>query len=233
MKVQHFKNKEYFVTAATDLVIDEIDTNPGLLLCTATGSSPLPIYRNMAADALGNQHRYKRLRIIKLDEWMGLENYDGSCEAYLQKELIGPLQIQEENYISFDVATNNPENECIRIQQLLNRCGPIDLCILGLGKNGHLGFNEPPASSTQKCHVAKLSAQSQQHGMVTNQKLKPEFGMTLGIQDILNSKRIVFLISGKEKEKAKQQFLSSKVDPQCPASFLWMHSNVDCFILEE
>ncbi|WP_190808759.1 galactosamine-6-phosphate isomerase [Flagellimonas sp. S3867] len=232
MRIHHFENKKPFATAAVELLIKEIDRKPDLLLCAATGNSPLPVYRKLVEDAISNSERYARLRIIKLDEWIGLKDKNGSCETYLQKELVKPLKIATKNCIAFDEETRNPEKECIRIQRKLIEEGPIDLCVLGLGKNGHLGFNEPPASSTQECHVAHLAAESQQHNMIANQMQKPEFGMTLGIKDILNSKRVVLLISGEGKEKAKQQLLSSKVDPQCPASFLWMHNNVDCFVMD-
>ncbi|WP_422861340.1 galactosamine-6-phosphate isomerase [Flagellimonas sp. W118] len=233
MRIQHFENEVDFINKAAGLLIQEIDRKPELLLCAATGNSPLLVYRRLVYDKKLHVNRYKNLNIIKLDEWVSLESNAGSCETYLRKELINPLRIKERNYIGFDEKTKNPIEECKRVQDLLDNNGPIDMCVLGLGKNGHLGFNEPPGDPTKKCHVAHLTAQSQEHDMVANQLKKPEFGMTLGIQDILNSKRILLLISGKGKEKAKQRFLSSKVDPQCPASFLWMHSNVDCLILEE
>ncbi|MGX1930111.1 galactosamine-6-phosphate isomerase [Flagellimonas sp. 2504JD4-2] len=233
MRIHHFKNKEHFIGAAADLLIQEIDGNPGLLMCTATGSSPLPVYRALVEDAKIYKERYNKLRIIKLDEWVGLENQNGSCEAYLQKELIAPLEIPDKNYIAFNARTTEPTDECLRIGHLLNQHGPIDLCVLGLGKNGHLGFNEPPASPAQKCHVARLSQLSQEHSMVAGQAEKPEYGMTLGIRDILNSKKVLLLVSGEGKEEAKKQLLSSKVDPMCPASLLWKHPNVDCFILNE
>ncbi|WP_420601793.1 galactosamine-6-phosphate isomerase [Flagellimonas sp.] len=233
MNVLQFESKENFVSTAVDLVIEEIDKKPNLLLCAATGSSPLPIYRKLVDNSRLNPDRYKSLRLIKLDEWVGLKSKEGSCETYLRNELLDPLKIDDENYFAFNEETENPKEECTRIQNLLEAKGPIDLCILGLGKNGHLGFNEPPAVLTQKCHVARLTTQSQQHNMVLNQTEKPEFGMTLGIRDILSAKRILLLISGSGKEKAKQQFLASKVDPQCPASFLWLHANVDCLIMDE
>ncbi|MGW9686305.1 galactosamine-6-phosphate isomerase [Flagellimonas sp. 2504JD1-5] len=232
MRIQYFENKKTFTSKATGLMIQEIDRKPNLLMCTATGNSPLPVYRNLVKDFKLNPERYAKLRILKLDEWAGLANMFGSCEAYLQKELINPLKIAKTNYFAFDAETKDPEGECSRIKNQLNNEGPIGLCVLGLGKNGHLGFNEPPASADQKCHVARLTPSSQNHGMVATHTEKPSYGMTLGIQEILNSKRILLLISGEGKENVKKQFLSKKVDPECPATFLWLHPNVDCFILE-
>ena len=166
MRIEYFKNEVALATEAADILIREIDGKPNLLMCTATGYSPLQVYQNLAEDFRSNTERYTKLRILKLDEWVGLTNENGSCEAYLQKELIVPLQIAENNYIAFDAKTKDPETECHRIQNILDKQGPIDCCVLGLGKNGHLGFNEPPASANQKCHVAKLAPSSQNHGMV-------------------------------------------------------------------
>ena len=114
----------------------------------------------------------------------------------------------------------------------LENQGPIDICILGLGRNGHLGFNEPAAVLHPHCHIMDLALQTQQHIMVANVLSKPTKGLTLGMRDILSSKKIVLLVSGKGKEEAMQKLRSAEITSQCPASFLWLHNNVDCLLID-
>uniref|UniRef100_UPI0035937362 6-phosphogluconolactonase n=1 Tax=Pricia sp. TaxID=2268138 RepID=UPI0035937362 len=108
--------------------------------------------------------------------------------------------------------------------------GPIDICILGLGKNGHIGFNEPAKTLTPFCHVAKLSEKSLQHSMANTMKPKPAYGLTLGMADILRSKKIILLLTGSDKQDIIFKLLSKEITTQLPASFLWLHHDVSCFI---
>ena len=232
MTIQYFENEEQLTLSCMNLVVDEIKRKPNLLLCAATGNSPLRLYRALAENARSNLNLYQQLHLVKLDEWLGLSSKEGSCEAYLQKELIQPLKISRERYISFDAQAPNPEKECLRIQNQLSTHGPLDLCLLGLGRNGHLGFNEPATYLTPHCHIARLTSESQQHDMIVQQEQKPNLGFTLGMKTILTSKRIVLLVSGKGKETAKQRLLSAEISPQCPATFLWLHHRVDCYIVD-
>ncbi|MCL6265980.1 galactosamine-6-phosphate isomerase [Flagellimonas myxillae] len=231
MRILEFGSTEEMGSMAKSLVMDELDQNPSLLLCAATGNSPLPLYKQLVKVAAQNPILFGQLRLIPLDEWIGLTSTEGSCDAFLQKHLIGPLGINKKNYLRFNPKSGNLNQECARIQEMLQTEGPIDICILGLGQNGHLGFNEPAENLQPHCHINNLTPQSQQHAMVENLDIKPTKGLTLGMQDILSSKHIILIVSGEGKEQAKQAFFSGKVDAACPASYLWEHSNVDCLIV--
>lgn len=205
-----------------------------MLLCAATGHSPSGLYQELVHRSEHEKKLYRQMRVIKLDEWIGLgHSGEGTCEHYLRSNLINPLAITENRYLAFDTENPDPPEECTRMQLLLQNNGPIDLCILGLGKNGHLGFNEPGSYLQPHCHVAQLSHTSQQHGMVARIADTPQYGMTLGMADILASRKIVLLVTGEGKEKAKQRLLSGKISTKCPASFLWMHRDVDCLIVDK
>lgn len=233
MRIAEFEEIDQMGQNAFSIVMDEIEHNPKLLLCTATGSSPLPLYLNLAEEAKKREAVFDQTRILPLDEWVGLPSSYGSCHAFLQKHIIRPLQIGQQRYFPFNLETENLEEECLRIQDIVQEQGPIDLCILGLGKNGHLGFNEPADELQPHCHIADLALQSQQHSMILGSSIKPSQGITLGIQDILSSKRILLLVSGSEKEEAKKKLLSGEITPQCPASLLWKHDNVDCLVISK
>lgn len=219
---------------AKDLIIQEIKKKKNLLLCTATGGSPTGTY-----DLLGHEYQedpelFSQLRIIKLDEWGGISmDHPATCECYLQDHLIQPLQIPSLRYIGFNSNPKDPLQECMNIQEKLDREGPVDLCILGLGMNGHMAFNEPAEFLQPNCHVAELSVMSLQHPMAAEMYVKPTYGLTLGMADILQSKMILILINGSQKKAIVGQFLSKKISSSVPASFLWLHPNVICLIVKD
>jgi galactosamine-6-phosphate isomerase len=168
---------------------------------------------------------------VKLDEWLGLSPGDPvSCEHYLQSRLVGPLAIAAERYLSFDSETKDPVRECTRISAELERQGPVDVCILGLGRNGHVGLNEPAPTLQPRCHVAKLSAETLGHAMMSGRDAKPAFGLTLGMGDILASRKILLLVTGQGKERAIARFLEATVTTDLPASFLWLHQDVEVLL---
>src|SRR5206468_371390 len=110
------------------------------------------------------------------------------CQTYLKENVLKPLKISTDRYFEFNSEAENVVEECKRIQKIIDEEGPIDFCILGLGKNGHLGFNEPADFLQRDCHIAKLADSTVQHSMVQSMAQSPTFGMTVGLKDILNSK---------------------------------------------
>jgi galactosamine-6-phosphate isomerase len=219
---------------AASLVLEDIKKKPELLLCTATGSSPEGLYRELATTAEKEKELFKQLRILKLDEWGGIpQNHPVSCEYFLRIKLLDPLNIPIERYISFCSNSGDPEAECSRISSLVETQGPIDICILGLGANGHLALNEPAAQLEPHAHVATLSEESLQHPMIASLEQKPAYGLTLGMEEILSSRLIIMLVSGKEKKHMAEKFLEGKVSTSLPASFLWQHPQVKCLVNRE
>lgn len=217
----------------SSLVIEEIKKNNNALFCAATGDSPLGLYRLLVEHSQFDSKLFHNIRIVKLDEWGGIaHNSSISCEHYLNINLLDPLKIYKDNYISFKSDSINPDKECKRIQTSLDAQGSIDICVLGLGKNGHIGFNEPDTYLQQNCHVAKLTIESTNHSMVESSVIKPSYGLTLGMKDILQSKKIILLISGEKKEKVIKSLLQKQISTELPASFLWLHDNVECLIVE-
>jgi galactosamine-6-phosphate isomerase len=216
------------------IILQEIKRNENLLICAATGGSPTGTYDLLAAEYAKAPELFSHLRILKLDEWGGISmDSTSTCESYLKTHLLNPLHISDSRYIGFNSNPENPEKECKHIQEKITMQGPIDLCILGLGLNGHLALNEPGNSLYPYCHVAKLSSASLQHSMVSGMPEKPAYGLTLGMADILSSKMIVILINGSQKKAIVRKFLSREITCSVPASFLWLHTNVTCLIVKD
>jgi galactosamine-6-phosphate isomerase len=109
----------------------------------------------------------------------------------------------------------------------------MDICILGLGMNGHLALNEPGESLEAHVHISKLSGSSLTHSMIGEMKIKPSYGLTLGMADILQSTFILLIISGTKKKKITADLLDGKISTSLPASFLWLHPNVVCLVDKE
>ena len=231
MKIEILNTYEELSLKAKDIILQEIKKKKDLLLCTATGGSPTETYELLGKEYQHQPDLFSRMRVLKLDEWGGISmNHSSTCESYLQAHLMQPLHISNSRYMGFDSNPENPLQECKNIQEKLEKEGPIELCILGLGMNGHLAFNEPAGFLQPHCHIAKLSAMSLEHPMATEMQTKPAYGLTLGMADILHSKMILILVSGPQKRSIVSKFLSQRITSSVPASFLWLHPNVMCLI---
>jgi len=231
MNIIHCQGYAEMSDVAAALVSREIEAKKDLLLCAATGGSPQGLYARLATQAQQQFSFFDQLRVIQLDEWGGLPpGHPASCAYYLQQHLLNPLAISPDRCLSFQPDAADPVQECARVQSALEASGGIDLCILGLGNNGHLGFNEPAPFLEPHCHVAQLAESSQHHAMVQSLDEKPSYGLTLGMSDILHARHILLLIAGQNKENVTEAFLTGQITTQLPASLLWLHPRVDCLI---
>ena len=118
------------------------------------------------------------------------------------------------------------KRECVRISRWLARNGPIDVCILGLGRNGHIAMNEPAATLLPHAHVARLAPSSLKHSMLKGLARKPRYGLTLGMGDILGSRKILLLVSGRAKRAMFRRLVRPQITSRLPASLLWLHPDV-------
>jgi len=231
MKIDIFNTYDELSQKAKELIVQEIEQDKNLLLCTATGGSPTRTYELLGKAYHEQPGLFSGLRIIKLDEWGGIPlDQPGTCESYLEKHVLQPLQIPEGRYTGFNSNPENPNKECERVQDKLRKEGRIGLCILGIGENGHIAFNEPAEFLEPFCHKAELSEMSLQHKMASGMQIKPTYGLTLGMADILHSKMIIILIHGTQKKEIVKKFLAKEISSSLPASFLWLHPNVICLI---
>jgi galactosamine-6-phosphate isomerase len=167
------------------------------------------------------------MRVLQIDEWGGLSPRNpASCHADIEEKLLKPLGIERSRFCGFRGLAPDARAECRRVARWLQRNGPIDLCLLGLGANGHLALDEPGNALIPHAHVARLARTSRNHSMLTGLNRKPRFGLTLGLADILSSRKILLLVSGTHKRAALKRAFQSQVTTWFPASFLWLHPDV-------
>lgn len=209
----------------------EIDRKPDLLFCVASGGSPSGLYAEMVSQQKATPDFCSRLRVVKLDEWGGLERGSTfTSEQDVQTKFIQALGISSERYTTIDPFTPDPVGACARMAGFLKNFGPIDLCILGIGVNGHIALNEPSDVLRPDFHVCELAESTLNNGMIKSLKQPPTFGMTMGVGEILSSKKILLFISGSGKKEAFERLLKEEVSTQFPASLLWLHGNVDVIV---
>jgi len=231
VRVHHCRDYQEMSRQAAARVISAAASKSDLLLCAPAGNSPAGLYRELAGEVERTADLFRSLRVVKLDEWLGFPASDAAtCEHFLKSRLLGPLAVAAERYIAFDPETADPLQECARVQDELERQGPIDLCILGLGKNGHVGLNEPGPSLQPSCHVATLSEETLKHAMMSSMESKPARGLTLGIGDILHARKIVLLVTGEGKKPVIERFLEGSVTTDLPATLLWLHHDLEVFL---
>lgn len=227
LRVEVYPDYQALSAGAADIIVDELRARPNLLLCTATGSSPVGTYACLAERQRVDPGLFKALRIVKLDEWCGLAADDpGTCEVYLRQHVLEPLCISRDRYLAFWSNPEDPAVECQRVARLLEQEGPIDVCVLGIGLNGHIALNEPGLTLSPHAHVAELTDQSREHVMLKQTNGVVRYGLTLGVADILRSRKILLLVSGASKKEVLARLLTSPIATDFPASLLWLHRDV-------
>ena len=211
---------------AEELVVDELKRRPDLLLCASAGGTPTGTYACLAVQYTKDPKSFGQLRVVQIDEWAGLPGLSPArCQADLKCKLLDPLRIEPQRYCGFESDAPNPQMECSRMAKWLAANGPIDLCILGLGVNGHVAMNEPAPALIPGPHVAKLSPTTQRHPLLEELVKKPKSGLTLGMGDILRSRKILLLVNGRHKRSALRRLMRPRVSTLFPASLLWVHPN--------
>lgn len=214
--------------AAAELM-DALAARPDLLLCVASGATPARAYDLFAAEGRARPEAFRRLRILRLDEWGGLAGDDpGSSEAQIHRQLAAPLGVAADRYFAFRGDAPDPAAECARLRQVVAEQGPIDVSVLGLGLNGHLGFNEPAAELQPHAHVAELSQTSREHSMLASARGVPRYGLTLGMADLMCSRRVLLVVSGAHKREILARLLGGGLTTSLPASLLRMHADTLC-----
>ncbi|RMG76719.1 MAG: galactosamine-6-phosphate isomerase [Bacteroidetes bacterium] len=231
MQFFHCGDDEKMSRAAARAILAHIQKNPRACLGIATGNSPARCYELLAEHARVSPGFFDQTTLVQLDEWVGLApDHPASCAFYIRKKLLEPLGLSPENAFLFNGAHPHPATECRRANDFLDARNGLDLCILGVGKNGHLGFNEPATRFSKRTHLTPLEPLTQTHAMVKNVALKPTFGISLGMEDLTRARHICLLFSGAGKGNVYRFLQTREVSPSVPVSALWAHPDTQCFV---
>jgi glucosamine-6-phosphate deaminase len=229
MKIIKVKNYDEMSQVAASYIIDKVNEHPNLILGLATGGTPKGTYRYMIENHQNNGTTYRKVTSFNLDEYIGLsENHPNSYRQYMNESLFKHIDILKSQTNIPNGETSDPEKECNRYEQLMEDHGGIDLQILGLGGNGHIGFNEPGTKFGSKTHIVKLTPSTREANARFFNSLEevPKHAITMGISSIMKSREIVLLVSGDSKKEAMKQLICGEVSESFPASILQLHPNV-------
>lgn len=216
-----------------DLLASRIAANPTLNIVPATGRTPQGIYERLAARLRSDELDASRLRVFQLDEYLGLGPNDPRLlHDWMLRSLVHPLGIPEGNVVRLPGDTADPDAACRAYERAVRDAGGYDLAVLGLGPNGHIGFNEPPVAPTSRTRVVTLSEESLSSNSVYwgGRDRVPCRALTAGMAPILASHDIVLVVSGAHKRDVAHRALYGPVTPTLPASFLQTSPNVTVLI---
>ena len=225
MKVFIADGYELMSKQAADAIVKITQSITDPLICVASGDSPKGLYKEWKLQQEKKIIDIHNWYFLGLDEWIGLgENDEGSCRYMLNRDLFHPLNIHEEKICCFDGNTTNTETECNRIENYIHQHKAIDIAILGLGMNGHVGLNEPGTSPLFYSHVSNIDPVTNKVGQKYFSKPQSLMqGITLGIATLMEAEHLILLVSGQKKAGILKQAIEDDITENLPASLLRSH----------
>lgn len=229
MKVIEVADYSELSKVAANIIINSVRTSNSITLGLATGGTMLGVYEMLIKDFRKNQTSYQHVYTFNLDEYVGLgSNHPNSYHYYMREKLFNHIDIPEDHIFIPDGTAEDLEYECYKYESEIQKMGGIDLQILGIGSNGHIGFNEPLTPFQSMTHVVQLASSTRIRNSryFSDMSHVPTHAITMGIASIMQSKQIVLLASGIEKAEIMEKLFYGKVDESIPASILKKHFNV-------
>ena len=231
MELFVYDNYEMMSLEAAKKVMQFISSKKETVLCPASGDSPKGLYKELVAQILKTKLDISDLHFIGLDEWLGMNgNDEGSCRYHLDEQLFNLLKIEKNKISFFDGRAQFPKKECERIDNTILTLNGIDLAIVGLGMNGHVGMNEPGTSPSLHSHVAKIDPVTQEAGQkYFKEKKEISGGLTLGIANLMEARNLMLVVNGSKKAAILKQVLEEDISEKFPAGFLHNHPNFSVY----
>lgn len=213
------------VNTVATMVFERIISHPTSVIGLATGKTMEPVYAEWVRLWLEKRIPLQKSFFFMLDEYVGLpEGHPGSFRHYIESRVKNPLELHPDQFAFHPVHTKSIDEAATHYEQLLKEAGGIDLQLLGIGKNGHIGFNEPGSLHTSRTRLVNLTAET----MEANKSEFPNGDMpskalSMGIATILDAKQLVMLATGTSKAEVIKYLVNHHDDPSCPATFLKDH----------
>jgi len=211
----------------TERLVDAIAARPALVLCLPTGSTPLPVYDLLPARLTARGVSAAAVTIVALDEFLGLPaGQPARCDAVLRRRLLDRLDIPVGRWIGFDADGADPDAACLALDAAVAAAGGIDLVVLGLGANGHIGMNEPGSAADAPTRVVALAPSTREAAVGYGADPPPTHGVTLGLASILAAREVWLLATGAHKAVILRRLVDQPPSPAIPASWLLDHPNL-------
>ncbi len=236
MKVIICKSEAQIAKEAYKIVQDRVMNHNAKVLGLATGSSPLGLYKEMIAGYQRGEVDFSDIHTFNLDEYVGLpSNHPQSYRRFMEENLFNAINLKKSNVDFLDGMTNNIDAECCRYEEAIEDFGGIKLQIIGIGRDGHIGFNEPGSSLTSRTRViplAPVTIADNARFFDGDAEQVPHWAITMGIGTILDSREIILLANGANKADAIKGMLEGPITSMNAASSLQLHNQVTVIIDE-
>ena len=229
MRIYREKDYEAMSRRAAQIIAAEIAHNPACLLGLATGSTPEGAYRYLVDWYKQGLLRVKDVRSVNLDEYVGLApDHDQSYRYFMQSNLFDHVDIDPANTRVPDGLTRDAKAFCDEYDAFIRAQGYVDLQLLGIGRNGHIGFNEPGGCFVKETHVVDLAESTIDANarFFASRDDVPKQAISMGMGAIMGAKKVLLCASGEEKADAICSSLCGPITPKCPGSILQLHPNV-------
>lgn len=222
MRIIQCDSKEEAIGVVAGMMAEKLQAHPASVIGLATGRTMEPVYAKLRDLAQESTLDLSQAFFFMLDEYLGLpENHPSSFKHYVIKHVQRPLQLKLSQFAFPPV--HAPEGE-LHYEQSLKEAGGVDLQLLGIGTNGHVGFNEPGSLKTSRTHRVKLTIETiEANRDQFVDELIPSEALSMGIATILEAKSLVMLATGKSKAEVVKHLLNHHDDPNCPATYLKNH----------
>ena len=229
MKVYRAEDYTSMSRRAANILSAQVILKPDSVLGLATGSTPVGMYRQLINWYDKGDIDFSQTRTVNLDEYLGLApDHEQSYRHFMQENLFDHINIRPENTHVPDGLAPDPEEECRRYNQIIAGLGGIDLQVLGMGHNGHIGFNEPEEAFELETHVVDLTQDTIRANarFFSSPDQVPRRAITMGIKSIMQARQILVVVSGADKADIVRRAFAGPVTPLVPASILQMHPHL-------
>ena len=214
---------------AAAIIASQIILNPKSVLGLATGSSPLGTYECLIKAYENNDIDFSKVISVNLDEYVGLKGDDDQSYRYfMDKNLFSKINIRRENTFVPNGCAEDFCKECKDYDERIERLGGIDIQLLGIGLDGHIGFNEPDEAFTKETHLVDLDESTIEANSRFFASIEdvPKKAITMGMGGIMNAKKVLLIANGKNKEEIVHKAFFGPITPKIPASILQLHNDV-------
>jgi len=227
MEVIIVDNNDQVAQVCAELIIELVQRKSTATLGLATGHTPIATYRRLIDAFQHNRVSFADVTTFNLDEYLGLEpTHPDSFRRFMDEQFFSYIDIDRARTFLPDGRCENPRAEGRRFETLIRDAGGIDLQILGIGRNGHIGFNEPGSSLASRTRIKTLTPQTRRDNFDGNPAVAPLHAITMGIGTILEARHVLLMANGEHKAEAIRNTVEGPITAMCPASALQQHERV-------
>jgi glucosamine-6-phosphate deaminase len=233
-RVTTFPTDRAAARALARRIVAAVTVNPWLVLGLPTGRTPVALYHELATLHAHGHADFSRVTTFNLDEFLGIPaSHPGSYRAFMERHLFDHVNIRPDRRHFLDGSAADPDEECVRYERIIAAAGGIDLQMLGIGTNGHIGFNEPARALEARTHRVTLKPETRRSNAPLfngDAAAVPPEALSMGMATILRARSIVLLATGRSKAACVERVINGPLTTELPASFLQLHPDVDVML---